>query len=79
MKKKHGWVFEIKGKPGIFSIGYGIRFTDGIETIPTSKRLKRAIVVRSRKLARSVKDEGEVLRKVELYSNGKAKKIVPGR
>jgi len=47
----------------------------------TTLILREALVFGTRQAARDdrYKDEGEVVRKVELYKNGKVKKILPKR
>ena len=72
--KKHGWIFQMKGKSGVYSSGWGFCLC----SIPTTRRLSEAVVVETRKEARFVKTPSEVIRKVEL-KNGKPKKIIPGR
>lgn len=69
---KTGWIFRIKGKPGVYSSGYG----ESLETIPITMKLSGAIVVPTRKAARKVKHEGETLLRVELSPNGKPKRII---
>lgn len=71
-KKKYGWIFAVKGKPGVYSMGYGQSMT----TIPITRNLSQAIVVLSRRDAREVRDLGETLLHVELTGTGTAKRII---
>jgi len=69
--KKQAYVFEHKGKPGVFSAGY----SDRIETITKTRVLKKAVYVLGRSEARCYKFPGEVLRQVSLDAKGLPKKI----
>jgi hypothetical protein len=69
---KTGWIFRIKGKTGIYSSGYGM----SEETIPTTKRLKDAVVVSNRHLARFVKADHETILQVLLSKAGRPIKIL---
>jgi hypothetical protein len=68
---KTGWIFQIKGKPGVYSASYG----RSVETLRKTGVLKKAICVRPRDLARSIKLSGETLLRVELNEQGQPVKI----
>jgi len=67
MKKKHGWVIQ----------DWSGDYVEG--TSVWTPRIKEALVFSTRNRARGFKFGGEVVCKVELYKNGKAKKVIPGR
>ena len=70
---KTGWIFRMKNvNRGTYSTayaGYGA-------TIPTSNKLRDAIVVGSRRIARKDKDEHETILQVTLTRRGFPKKIL---
>jgi len=76
MKKKYGWIFAVKNKPGVYSSNYGIEGFCTIGTIPMTTKLRCAIVVSTRADARIVKARAEKILRVELTKSGKPKKIV---
>lgn len=70
MRKKHGWVIEMKKNssdyPGFYQIYVALY----------SGPLRTAFVCRSRQFARRIAAKDETARKVEFYKNGKPKKVV---
>lgn len=72
MKKKYGWIFAVKGRPGVYSSGWG----RSISSIPSTTKLSQAVVVFTRREARNVKSYGETIFRVKLTRSGKAKKII---
>jgi hypothetical protein len=74
-KVRHGWVFEIKGKPGVYVTNWSS--CKCLQT--TSNDLLQAIRVSTRKYGRRVKHQNEVLRKVQVNEHGVNIKIIPGR
>jgi len=67
--KKHGWILQAKNGKFVNDVGDNVI------------QIKSARVFSTRKCARTVDDhmiklDDDVVRKVELYKNGKAKKII---
>jgi len=71
MKKKHGWVIQMKKNSKDYP-GFYIEY----ELYPYSGPLRTAFVCENRRFARQLTRKDEIVRKVELFKNGKAKKII---
>ena len=67
---KHGWVLQEENTDKIVTNGCNL-----------SKTLRKAMVFETRKQARKTgyKLPGDIVRKVELTTTGKAKRFIPGR
>ena len=72
-KKKHGWVFALKGLP-VYAMNWG-----PVSVRIMSNTLNRAVWVCTRAHGRRVKHPDEVLRKVSMDEFVRPMKIIPGR
>ena len=66
--KNYGWVLQIEKQ------GYFLGLYMGIV-----RSIRSAAVYSTRKEARNKRIKGETVRKVELFKNGRAKKVLPER